>query len=173
MLLISTGCRPIDLFTAELKNRYDTYFISGSKTEAGRDRVIPVNEIGQRSYNKIKRSAKSNGDSLLIDGYSGNKRYKNFAKRDWKELMEELKIGGVVPYDCRHTYTTLAVQSGVKPEILQKILGHADYSTTIGVYTHLDLKDILEESKKVTVTDRLQTQENKVKETRLESSEKQ
>ncbi len=76
--------------------------------------------------------------------------------------MSECKIEGMTPYNCRHTYTTLAVQSGVKPEILQKILGHADYSTTVGVYTHLGIADIIEESKKVAVTDRLQTQQKEV-----------
>ena len=71
--------------------------------------------------------------------------------------MVSLGIEGMTPYNCRHTYATLAVKSGVKPEILQKILGHADYNTTATVYTHRDKNDILDESKKVTVTDTLQT----------------
>lgn len=167
LILLATGCRPNELFSVTLENCYDDYFISGSKTEAGRNRVIPVNELGKRSYNKLKHSAKT----LLIDGYKGNKSYPNFAKRDWKDLMKECKIEGMTPYNCRHTYTTLAVQSGVKPEILQKILGHADYSTTVGVYTHLDIADILEESKKVAVTDRLQTDEKGVSAIAPKSSE--
>lgn len=163
MLLLATGCRPNELFAAKLENCHEDYFISGSKTEAGKNRVIPVNEIGKQSYNKLIESAKSSKGSLLIDGYDGNKTYKNFAKRDWKDLMTECKIEGMTPYNCRHTYATLAVQSGVKPEILQKILGHADYSTTVGVYTHLDIADIIEESRKVTVADRLQTTKKGVK----------
>ena len=71
--------------------------------------------------------------------------------------MEELKIDGMTPYNCRHTYTTMAVQSGVKPELLQKILGHADYSTTVDVYTHLDLNEIVAAGTSVAVTDTLQT----------------
>lgn len=63
------------------------------------------------------------------------------------------------PYSCRHTDATLAVQSGLKPEILQKILGHADYNTTVGVYAHLDKEEILAEAAKFTVTDTLQAQE--------------
>lgn len=158
LLLLATGCRPNELFSAKLENCHDTYFISGSKTEAGKNRVIPVGEIGMQHYQKLKEAAQ--GKALLIDGYGGNRTYPNFAKRDWKELMAECKIENMTPYNCRHTYATLAVQSGVKPEILQKILGHADYSTTVGVYTHLDLSDILEESKKVKITDRLQTAKN-------------
>lgn len=43
--------------------------------------------------------------------------------------------------------------SGLKPEILQKNLGHADYNTTVGVYAHLDKEEILAEASKLTVTD--------------------
>lgn len=159
LILLATGCRPNELFSVALKNCHADYFISGSKTEAGRNRVIPVNEIGKQSYSKLMESAKLNKGTLLIDGYSGNKEYRNFAKRDWKKLMDEAKIVGMTPYNCRHTYATMAVQSGVKPEILQKILGHADYNTTVGVYTHLDINDILSESEKVAVTDTLQTRD--------------
>lgn len=158
LILLATGCRPNELFTATVEHCHEYYFISGSKTEAGKNRVIPVSAIGQRAYKKLLSQAQ--GHALLIDGYrGGNKQYKNFARRDWVDLMTGCGIVGMTPYNCRHTYATLAVQSGVKPEILQKILGHADYNTTIGVYTHLDLDDILKESGKVAVTDTLQTQE--------------
>ncbi len=50
----------------------------------------------------------------------------------------------------------MAVQAGVKPEILQKILGHADDSTTVDIYTHMDLAEILEGGSQVTVTAQLQ-----------------
>lgn len=159
LILLATGCRPNELFTATLSNCHDAYFISGSKTEAGKNRVIPVSKFGMGAYTELLKVAKEKGADLLIDGYEGNRSYPNFAKRDWKDLMTECKIEGMTPYNCRHTYATLAVQSGVKPEILQKILGHADYATTVDVYTHLDLSDILAESTKLTVTDTLQTQE--------------
>lgn len=162
VVLLSTGCRPNELFSVTLENCHDDYFVSGSKTEAGKNRVIPVNKFGLTKYQRLVDQAKERGGSKLIDGYDGNRNYPNFAKRDWKDLMSECKIEGMTPYNCRHTYTTLAVQSGVKPEILQKILGHADYSTTVGVYTHLGIADIIEESKKVAVTDRLQTQQKEV-----------
>lgn len=159
LILLATGCRPNELFSVLLENCRDDYFISGSKTEAGKNRVIPVNAVGIPSYRKLIVEAQKKNKAKLIDGYNGNKSYKNFANRDWKDLMDECGIEEMTPYNCRHTYATLAVQSGVKPEILQKILGHADYSTTVEVYTHLDINDILAESKKVTVTDTLQTQE--------------
>ena len=157
LILIATGCRPNELFSVPLSNCFGSYFISGSKTEAGRNRIIPVSALGLPAYQSLLASATQNGCAKLIDAYAGNHTYSNFAKRDWKKLMVSLGIEGMTPYNCRHTYATLAVKSGVKPEILQKILGHSDYNTTATVYTHLDKNDILDESKKVTVTDTLQT----------------
>ena len=159
MILLGTGCRPNELFSVPTENCYENYFISGSKTEAGRNRVIPVSPIGFDAYSKLRESAVSSGAKHLIDAYGGNHKYVNYAKRDWKELMNAVGIEGMTPYNCRHTFTTLAVQSNVKPEILQKILGHADYSTTVEVYTHLDADEVIREAQRVTVTDKLQTRE--------------
>lgn len=160
LILLATGCRPNELFSAPLESCHENYFISGSKTEAGRDRVIPVSSFGLTAYQRLLESSREIGGPLLVSGYPGNRSCTNFTKRDWKDLMAELKIDGMTPYNCRHTYATMAVQSGVKPEILQKILGHADYSTTVDVYTHLDLNEIVAAGTSVAVTDTLQTLEN-------------
>ena len=161
VILIATGCRPNELFSVPLSACEETYFISGSKTEAGRNRVIPVAPFGLAAYQSLRAAAIVSGGRRLIDGYPGrNRSYPNYVKRDWKDLMSELGIANMTPYNCRHTFTTLAVQSGLKPEILQKILGHADYSTTANVYTHLDKADILSEASKLTVTDTLQTRKS-------------
>lgn len=159
-ILLATGCRPNELFAAVTADAQESYFISGSKTEAGKNRIIPVASFGLPAYQSLRAAAIASSCTRLIDAYGGNKTYRNFYKRDWQKLMESLGIENMAPYHCRHTYATLAVQSGIKPEILQKILGHADYNTTVGVYTHLDKSEILQEAAKLTVTDTLQTRKN-------------
>lgn len=162
-ILIATGCRPNELFSVTVDNCHENYFVSGSKTEAGRNRVIPVTAYGLADYTALRQTAAAASCRRLVEAYPGNHAYANFAKRDWKALMEELKIEGMTPYNCRHTYTTRAVQAGMKPEILQKILGHANYNTTVSVYSHLGVSDILEESNKIPVTVVLQTHEKEPK----------
>lgn len=157
LVLLTTGCRPNELFSVPLSQCHDTYFIGGSKTKAGKNRVIPVSSFGLPAYQAMLSAAKESGGSRLIDGYPGNHSNSNYTKRDWKALMQSLDIQGMTPYNCRHTYATLAVQSGMKPELLQKILGHADYSTTVEVYTHMDISEILQESQKLAVTVTLQS----------------
>lgn len=144
LVLLGTGCRPNELFSALVSNCHETYFIGGSKTKAGRNRVIAVAKLGQRAYSKLLESAKAKGAERLIDGYKGNKDYRNFAKREFKELVKEVGES-FTPYDCRHTFATLAKRSGVDPQTLRRMLGHASLQTTDKYYTHLDTNDILSE----------------------------
>ena len=48
------------------------------------------------------------------------------------------------PHATRHTYASRAVKEGLPPEMLQKILGHADYSTTANIYTHIDAQTLVD-----------------------------
>ncbi len=37
----------------------------------------------------------------------------------------------------RHTYASMLLEQGVNPKVVQKLLGHRDVATTLGVYTHV------------------------------------
>jgi integrase len=74
----------------------------------------------------------------LLSGYEGQHSPENYRKRDYYPLLSRLGIEKKTPHATRHTYATRAVKEGLPPEILQKVLGHADYSTTANIYTHID-----------------------------------
>lgn len=40
-------------------------------------------------------------------------------------------------YDVRHPYATRAIESGVMPKVLQKLLGHSSIKTTMDRYVHV------------------------------------
>jgi integrase len=40
-------------------------------------------------------------------------------------------------HDLRHTSATLMLQAGISPKVAQKRLGHADFSTTMDIYSHV------------------------------------
>ena len=67
----------------------------------------------------------------------------NFRRRDYYPLLEKLKIERKTPHATRHTYASWARRSGMATEILQKILGHADYSTTANIYVHTDISELI------------------------------
>lgn len=166
LILISCGCRPGEFFKVPLANCFDDHFIGGSKTEAGRNRVIPIGPDGLSAYRKMRQNANQNGGALLIDGYEGqNKTAENFAKRDWRELMEEIGRPGTVPYTCRHTFITRAIRSGVDLPVLEAIVGHVDRETT-KIYTHLRAADLVEavqnmEVQNLTVCNKSATKKNR------------
>lgn len=170
MILLGTGCRPNELFSVTVDNCASAYFISGSKTEAGRNRVIPVSPIGLDAYTALLQQAREQGCKRLVDAYPGSRSAQNYAKRDFRKLMEEIGAEGMTPYNCRHTFTTLAVQSGVRPELLQKMVGHANYATTVGVYTHLGAEEVIAEAAKIAVTSKLQANQNSPKKRNAKSS---
>lgn len=143
LILLSCGCRPGELFSVPLVNCREDHFIGGSKTEAGKNRVIPIGPDGIKAYQKIRAKAIDEKKPLLIDGYSGkNKTAENYTKRDWKELMEQLGIEGMNPYNCRHTFITNAIRSGMDLPKLEAIVGHVDRETT-RIYTHLQADDLV------------------------------
>lgn len=164
LILISCGCRPGELFKVPLVNCREDHFIGGSKTEAGKNRVIPIGPDGIAAYKKIREKAISEKAKLLIDGYTGNKTSDNYADRDWKELMEDVKIQGVTPYSCRHTFITRAIRSGVDLPTLEAIVGHVDRETT-RIYTHLQAQDLVNAVQNVntstlSVVNKLSTNQN-------------
>lgn len=163
LILISCGCRPGELFSVPLVNCRDDYFIGGSKTEAGKNRVIPIGPDGISAYKKIREKAIAEKSQLLIDGYSGNnKTASNYTKRDWRSLMEEIGTEGMTPYNCRHTFITRAIRSGMDLPKLEAIVGHVDRETT-KIYTHLQAQDLVAavqsvSDKSLAVVNKLSTQ---------------
>lgn len=45
-------------------------------------------------------------------------------------------------HSLRHTFTTRLIEAGVNIKVVQEVLGHADFDTTMNIYTHVtqDLK---------------------------------
>jgi len=143
LILISCGCRPGELFSVPLVNCREDHFIGGSKTDAGKNRVVPIGPDGLDAYHRIRNKAIAEGGQYLIDGYTGaNKTAPNFTKRDWRELMEEIGRQGMIPYSCRHTFITRAIRSGMDLPVLEAIVGHVDRETT-KIYTHLHADDLV------------------------------
>lgn len=143
LILVSCGCRPGELFKVPVSDCFEDYFIGGSKTEAGKDRVIPIGKDGLEAYKKIRAEAISKGSPLLISGYKGSHVYNNFAKREWKILMEEIGRTDMTPYCCRHTFITNAIKGGMDLPVLEAIVGHLDRETT-RIYTHLRADDLVD-----------------------------
>lgn len=140
LMLLYTGMRIGELFTAEKANYHGDFLIGGEKTKAGRNRIIPIRPEGRAYFAELAVAA--TGD-LLISGREGQKTAENYRKREYYPLLKRLGIEKKTPHATRHTYASWAIASGIKPEILQRILGHANYSTTTDTYYHPDTDELV------------------------------
>ena len=140
LMMICTGMRIGELFSLKVSDCHGDYVIGGEKTDAGRNRVIPIRPEGREYFRYFIRNA--DGEQLL-SGYTGQRVPNNFRRRDYYPLLKKLGIPEKSPHAARHTYASRARKSGMPPEILQKILGHADYNTTANIYVHTDIEELL------------------------------
>lgn len=67
------------------------------------------------------------------------------------EQREPVVIPYVTSHIIRHTFATRCFEQDMDPKVVQKIMGHAYYSTTIDIYTHVVGDKMWEESRKFSV----------------------
>ena len=53
------------------------------------------------------------------------------------KLCDEAGIKRITMHTLRHTYATRAIERGVQPKVLQKLLGHASIQVTMDTYVHI------------------------------------
>lgn len=139
--------RPMDI------NFEQGYIIAGEKTEAGKNRVIPFPPEIPEIESFFKQWCEGAASDQRLFGLSVN----SFRSSVFYPALYEhsiLKYGDkqITPHSTRHTFASLAAKSGMRPEELRKIIGHANYAVTADVYIHNDvdtLKTAMTSLKKV------------------------
>ena len=54
-----------------------------------------------------------------------------------RKICKDIGLEHVRFHDLRHTFSTLAIQSGIDPKTVAEILGHASAEFSLDVYTHV------------------------------------
>lgn len=141
LVLIYTGmrvseflrvCIDTDCF---LEDRY--FIVRESKTEAGRNRVIPIHKDILpffRSRAKYKKLA------VTSKGHDF-KTYPNF-RREFAKVMEQVNMQHNI-HETRHTCATLLDSVDANKNSIKRILGHAGGNITDAVYIHKQVSDLI------------------------------
>ena len=129
-----TGLRPNELCSLLNENVFEDHMIGGSKTEAGRDRYIPIHSAIKPIIEQYKNEGK-----YLFGGVAYIRYYKRFVKR----------FPDNTPHDLRKTFITLAKRSGMNDYAIKYIVGHSIQDLTEGTYTDRDPKWLNSEVEKI------------------------
>ncbi len=165
LTLIYTGFRIDELLSVETVDVHmkDEYMVGGEKSEAGKRRIVPINIKIMPFIQEWYDTAIENNYKYLIVNTQGNKvNPNNFRNREFYPVLAELgfqpaidkkhpasKFARLTPHSTRHTFASLAVRAGIKPEVLQKLIGHAHYETTADVYIHENLSELKDGMSKI------------------------
>ncbi len=138
LVLLYTGMRISELLDirpsdVDLDGRY---MVGGTKTEAGRNRTIPIHH---RIAPIIEKRMSNN---YLFQSPRGNKHiYTNLHKRITK-TFDELGMKHTI-HETRHTFISQADRLGLDRVSVKRIVGHSTRDIT-DHYTHKGIGDLLE-----------------------------
>ena len=62
-----------------------------------------------------------------------------------KEQREPVVFKNMYPHAIRHTFCSRCFEADMQPKVVQNIMGHQHYSTTIDIYTHISVAKYEEE----------------------------
>lgn len=119
----------------KLKQRY--YIIRDSKTEAGRNRAVP---ISRKALPYFKAWMDKPGKTLITVDDGAALSYHRFRVR-FDNVMDATSCHHT-PHECRHTCATMLDNAGANETAVKRILGHASQGITKGVYTHKSLHEL-------------------------------
>lgn len=140
LFMCYTGWRPTEmcLLTPNSVDVETWYITGGIKTQAGKNRVVPIHpsvrHIVSKWLTKEYRSLFADENGLPLDKDKWANRFAT--------VMKYVSIEGVVPYMTRHTCASILHAAGADHLSIAKIIGHADYKVTAMRYTHLDLNEL-------------------------------
>ena len=108
--MIYTGLRPTELLEIQTENVHldEKYMVGGMKTEAGKDRIIPLND---KIIPLVKNRYDANKKYLINNKFGNHYTYGTYMNGNFNTCMGKLKMKHL-PHDGRHTFASLMDSAG-------------------------------------------------------------
>jgi len=112
------------------------------KSESGKreisipDSLMTMLENAYHEYLSRKSINKDLEDYVIVK--ESGKPYKpSWFSLKVRRFLKKSDLRRIRLHDMRHTSATLMLQVGISPKVAQQRLGHADFSTTMDIYSHV------------------------------------
>ena len=138
MIMCLSGFR-INEYRNIYLNTDEWYFQGGSKTDAGKSRIVPVHSFIQPL---VMQRMERYGNLLPITAGT--------FRKNMNTLLKQIGITERhTPHDCRHTFSYLCEKYEVAENDRKRMLGHAFSDITNRVYGHRDVEELRKQIEKI------------------------
>lgn len=145
LIMCYSGWRIGEIENLEV-NLDERYFKGGSKTKAGKGRIVPIHPC---IYDFVRTRIEADGTLLNINKVT----YRMYR---FYPVLEKLGIVGGpkhTPHDCRHTFSALCEKYSVRENDRKRMLGHTfGNDITNAVYGHRTVEELRAEIEKIKVS---------------------
>lgn len=151
---IFSGWRPQELSILRVEDidLEEEVMFGGLKTDAGKNRCVPINpRIKDLIVNRYNEAKEMKSEYLFndVNGQQGTHMTYDKYRGRFNKVMKRLGMEHH-PHETRHTFITKAKKVGVDEYILKRIVGHSIPDITENVYTHREFEELREEMNKIT-----------------------
>ena len=119
-------------------NLVEMSFKGGSKTQAGKNRIVPIHSL---IVGFVKELLKEQDHIIDTSGV--------MFRNEMYRFLESVGIKKHTPHDTRHTFSMLCDKWGVNENDKKRMLGHAFQDVTNKVYGHRELESLRAEIEKI------------------------
>lgn len=138
LMLIYTGFRISELLDMKCENvnLEERTFTGGTKTKAGKGRIVPIHSkilpLVQKRYDEEHEYLLTFQNKQIIVA-----TYRNY----WNKLMKELGMNHT-PHECRHTFRSKLDSANANKRCIDLMMGHKSKEVGERIYTHKTLDEL-------------------------------
>ena len=140
LMFLYTGFRRSELLEMKCEdvNLEEKTFKGGTKTKAGKGRIVPIHSkifpLVEKRFNEGNEYLISMNNKPVIVA-----TYRNY----WNKLMKELEMNHT-PHECRHTFRSKLDSANANKKCIDMMMGHKSNDVGQRIYTHKTLEELRE-----------------------------
>lgn len=139
LILIYTGFRLNELLSLKIEdvNMKDGTITGGSKTKAGKNRVVPIHPVIKEFLEKRMME----NQKYILETESHLKMHDVQFYKIWGDLMGILGMYHTA-HECRHTFRSRLDSAGANKVCIDLMMGHVNKDVGERVYTHKTIQEL-------------------------------